>query len=668
MKNKLLCYLKKYLPYVILLLFTFFSCCLLFITKGYPNGDDSDYHFANIYDQYKALLEGNTSLISPYLASGVGVGKKLFYSPIPHLIVAGLGVILKPFNISLLSSFKIIIFLSVFISGIFMYHLGMHISKNKVIPSVIAASIFVLYPYRLFDFYCRIAFAEAFAIMFLPLFYMGLYDILNNDDERIWPYIEVILGAVLLFLSHNITALYAFIFGVIYLIFNYKKSIKLIKNKNLLIYSIISIFLILGLALFNIVTQLELLSMNFYNVSEPVRMWTNVEAVKSRTYRCLSYSGFLNFDWLIQSYSNIFSYDNLTMCLVLFILYSGFTIILDLALSEIKKLKYFHFIISFIIYFTLIAITLNRLEIFLGGIIFAVLYLFISITKEKYDYDDNKIYKKIDFWYYIVMIFIVLILITQDFVWDIMPEALLKIQFPWRLWAFISLYASILFIYILSSSKNKILSSSVAILTGFLMVANQPLLEKRLNYQKSEEPSFRYDIDDSVYDKFMSIGACLEYYPKYFYVGSGYNSEYNNSLYYKIYNEIWGSFNKHPYSLNPVLLEGKGNIEVIDKKAPMYEMNVVINEDSLVQLPLLYYPGYDIVILDSDEKVEVLEIDGLVSFRLNKGEYHITTNYTGTNSMKASKVIRYISFAGISIFICYGFIVDIRRKEKEGLF
>ena len=223
MDNKFSYYIKKYLPYLLLLLFTFFACYLLFIAKGYPNGDDSDYHFANIYDQYKALLEGNTSLISPYLASGVGVGKKLFYSPIPHLVVASLGVILKPFNISLLTSFKIVIFLSIYISGIFMYRLGMHISKNKLIPSIVAASIFVLYPYRLFDFYCRIAFAEGFAIMFLPLFYMGLYDILNNKNERILPYIEVILGAVLLFLSHNITALYAFVFGIIYIIFNYNR-------------------------------------------------------------------------------------------------------------------------------------------------------------------------------------------------------------------------------------------------------------------------------------------------------------------------------------------------------------------------------------------------------------------------------------------------------------
>ena len=181
-------------------------------------------------------------------------------------------------------------------------------------------------------------------------------------------------------------------------------------------------------------------------------------------------------------------------------------------------------------------------------------------------------------------------MITQDYVWDIMPEFLLKIQFPWRLWAFISLFVSILFVYILNSFKEKYAKYMIAVLTGFIMMANQPLLEKRLILQETENPSYRYEITDDVYNHFMSIGANLEYYPKNFYLGSGYNSLYNNSLYYNIYHEIWYSFNKNPYSFEPVFLEGEGNIEVLNKKAPVYEMNIKVEKESLIQLPLLYYP------------------------------------------------------------------------------
>ena len=48
--------------------------------------------------------------------------------------------------------------------------------------------------------------------MFLPLFFMGLYDVTHLKDKvTILPFIEVILGGSLLYLSHNITAFYTFI-------------------------------------------------------------------------------------------------------------------------------------------------------------------------------------------------------------------------------------------------------------------------------------------------------------------------------------------------------------------------------------------------------------------------------------------------------------------------
>lgn len=665
--NELRRILKKLTPYLILLLFTFFACYILFMTSGYLNGDDTDYHFANIYDEYKAILEGNTSMISPYLASGVGVGKKLFYSPLPHFIVAFSAVILSIFNITILQSFKIVIFLSIYISGIFMYHFALHITKGKMIPSLIGGAIFILYPYRLFDFYCRIAFAEAFSIMFLPLFYMGLYDILNNKDETILPYIEVVLGATLLYLSHNLTALYAFIFGVIYILFNYKKALKIIKNKRTIIYSCISIFLIVGLSLYNIVTQSTMLMLDFYNVSEPERMWTTISQVSNRTHDCFSYSGFLNLLWMTSNFSNVYSSDSLIVGLILFIIFSSVTIIIDICLSKINKLKYFHYIVSFIIYFILLLSMINRIEIVLGGIIFSILYLYVNLSKEK----NNKIniLKNPDFYYFIVMGLVVMTMITQDFIWSYVPSMLLKIQFPWRLWAFISLYISILFVYILNSSKSKNIVYASTIIVGFLSASAQPQLEKRLVYNYTESPSFTYELNESLYNNFMSIGANLEYYPKCFYLGSKYESNYKNSLYYDIYHEIWYSFNKNPYSFNPVVLEGNATIVVNSKKAPIYDMTIEVSEKALIQVPLLYYPGYKIEVLNNQNisNIDAVETDGLVSFYLDSGSYTIKTNYEGTTVMKFSNIIRYISFDIFILFISYGIIILNKKEITRGI-
>ena len=60
---------------------------------------------------------------------------------------------------------------------------------------------------------------------------MGLYDITHFKDKiNTIAFVEVILGGSLLFLSHNITALYAFVFGIIYLLVNIKSIIKLFKE------------------------------------------------------------------------------------------------------------------------------------------------------------------------------------------------------------------------------------------------------------------------------------------------------------------------------------------------------------------------------------------------------------------------------------------------------
>ena len=66
--------------------------------------------------------------------------------------------------------------------------------------------------------------------------------------------------------------------------------------------------------------------------------------------------------------------------------------------------------------------------------------------------------------------------------------------------------------------------------------------------------------------------------------------------------------------------------------------------------------------------MEVIEIDGLVSFRVKPGEYKVITNYSGTNGMKFSMVIRYLSYAGLFIFICYEFIYSNKKRIYKGIY
>ena len=73
---------------------------------------------------------------------------------------------------------------------------------------------------------------------------------------------------------------------------------KLINDKKFLIYTLISIGLILGLLSLALVRTLTVLNTGIYNVSNSDRMWTNFNHVADDTSRSAIYTGFINMDWL----------------------------------------------------------------------------------------------------------------------------------------------------------------------------------------------------------------------------------------------------------------------------------------------------------------------------------------------------------------------------------
>ena len=177
--------LQRLFPYLIILAISIISTYLVFY-RGFGWGSDFEFHFSSMLDKYNTILEkGTFSVISGNLAVGLGVGNGLFYSPLSHIIPVFMAVILKVLGISLLSSFKITFVLNVFLSGVFMYRFAIHFTKDNKIASILASSAYILYPYRLFNAFCRLALAEAFSFLFIPLFLMGLYDITHMEKDKI---------------------------------------------------------------------------------------------------------------------------------------------------------------------------------------------------------------------------------------------------------------------------------------------------------------------------------------------------------------------------------------------------------------------------------------------------------------------------------------------------
>ena len=656
--------LIKLFPYIVLLAISIISTYLVFY-RGFGWGSDLEFHFSSMLDKYNTILEkGSYSAISQDLGVGLGVGNTLFYSPLSHIIPVTVAIVFKIFGMSLITAFKITLVLNVFLSGVFMYRFGLKFTHLNKIASLLAGAAYIVYPYRMLNAFCRLAIAEAFSFVFIPLFLMGLYGITHTDKDKISliPFCQVILGGSLLYLTHNITALFVFIIGVIYLLANITKILPLLKSKKYILCGSVSVILLIFISSIMLFTQFELMSTDLYNITDEVRMWTDAKKVASNCGNQWTFSGFLSNKYLINNgYSKIKAILEIPLFLIACILYSLSTHLL----GKISKIRTYAPYVSLVALFGIPTIILPRIEIYLALIIFFVIYTFIHYTKAVKS--TKPLYKSVLFWFAIGVITISLCAMEFDVIWLHAPSLLRNIQFPWRLWSLVQASASIL-IGIVSHrlGAKKLFYICFAMVIGLLVIKTQALPEKRIAQDTNNR--WTMEISEELYKKHSSIGFNSEYCPQVFF-DKTYKSQYQNSLYRYVKYIIPYDFDYEEdyYLLTPVVLEGKGNITVIEKSSPNYTLEVEVLEESKIQLPLLYYPGYVITIGNEENgritKQSGQNVDGLVSFEIDKGIYTISTDYKGTSLRKTSIALCTIGVIAVSNALIYEFL----RKRNDNL-
>lgn len=102
----------------------------------------------------------------------------------------------------------------------------------------------------------------------------------------------------------------------------------------------------------------------------------------------------------------------------------------------------------------------------------------------------------------------------------------------------------------------------------------------------------------------------------------------------------------------------KGTCNIIQEQKENTNMTIQVNnisENTILELPYIYYLGYDVSIIRNDGKVEKLTTsesdNGFIQIQLNEAqEGTITVKYTGTVIMKVSTIISILAF---TIFILY---------------
>lgn len=242
-----------------------------------------------------------------------------------------------------------------------------------------------------------------------------------------------------------------------------------------------------------------------------------------------------------------------------------------------------------------------------------------------------------------------LIMCTKIFPWEIMPNIMGTIQYPWRLLGFAFFFlipvCSLNIYYTIQYIKRKNIQYIVYAICIFILLV---FTAKELSVYKTEDLNL-----DKNYEQGVRSNLQIHYFSV--------NRDY---MPYK------ALIQQRKYLLNrgdnTYIL--KGNIDILNetKDALHLEINFENAEkDSELEIPYLFYPGYTIKLVynNEEEKVEYSESEyGFMKVTIpeNITEGKIIIDYTGTTIEKVAYLI-----SGLSVILFIIYIILYRRKFRK---
>ena len=268
----------------------------------------------------------------------------------------------------------------------------------------------------------------------------------------------------------------------------------------------------------------------------------------------------------------------------------------------------------------------NGVEVYFGFITIISLIVTVIFNKKIFKNDERKVFKNI-----LLFTIASIILSSKIIPWNYVPQFLKMIQFPWRICGITSLGVSILsgyFIKLIDQNYKKIVSIFMIILIIFFGYATIP----KENMQETFHPTE------------MSIGNQQEYLP----VKTKNNIDYFDNRNQEI-----------------IIKSGNAKIEIKENITPYLNTEIeLITEKAKIELPRLYYLGYEIILKDQNgnkNKIKYYENEyGFIELEINKSGT-LEVDYKGTIT---NRIANYTSF--ITIFICIiRFIYNLHIKKKK---
>ena len=214
MKEKLLKN-RKLVDTIILILVGCFLCIPLLSSNTNVYADDGIQHIARAFGTLNSIAEDGLypNIISSF-SNNFGYSWNLFYGPFSTYGIIIVNFIIRNFIIS----YKIFALICLIISGIFMHKFALKLTTNNN-ASLLISILYMSFPYHLTDLYSRNAIGEFTSFIFIPLVFLGLYNLFYTEDNNY----HLAIGAIGLILTHNISTILVAIVCLVYIIFNLEK-------------------------------------------------------------------------------------------------------------------------------------------------------------------------------------------------------------------------------------------------------------------------------------------------------------------------------------------------------------------------------------------------------------------------------------------------------------
>lgn len=222
---------KNLIPIIIIVSFAVIAGFSL-LHPGLPPTHDGEYHVIRFFLFDEALRDGNIyPRWAAHLNNGFGVPLFNFVYPLPNYAAS----ILHLINISFIDSFKISMFASTVIGGIFFYLWSKEFWGK--LGGVVSSVFYTFSPYHFVDIYIRGSVGEVWALGFFPAFLWAYTRFANSRQIAFLIYSSIFLALIIF--SHNILALMFFIFSFAYVSFLIHQT----KNRKYLILNTLYIIL-----------------------------------------------------------------------------------------------------------------------------------------------------------------------------------------------------------------------------------------------------------------------------------------------------------------------------------------------------------------------------------------------------------------------------------------